>query len=88
MSENVKNTLNMAYFESCLITYLTLLITSPRFTEQKLRLKSCGLSRKVYLVETKASYLSLPEQSLNQAVVNTQVQHLFIVKLSIQLISS
>ncbi|XP_063684855.1 uncharacterized protein LOC134819026 isoform X2 [Bolinopsis microptera] len=55
-------------------------ITGGRFAEQKLRLKSCGLARRVYLVETKASYLSLPEQSLNQAVVNTQVIDGFTIK--------
>ena len=44
-----------------------------RFAEQKLRLKSCGVKHRVYLVESKSSYISLPETTLHQAVINTQV---------------
>ena len=51
--------------------------TFIRFAEQKLRLKQCGVKNKIYLVETKASYLSLPESSLNQAIVNTQVNEIY-----------
>lgn len=41
------------------------------------RLKRCGLRRPCYLVEecgTAASHLSLPETTLQQAIVNTQVR--------------
>lgn len=41
------------------------------------RLKRCGLRRPIYLVEgggASASHLSLPEATLQQAIVNTQVQ--------------
>uniref|UniRef100_A0A3B3ZFS7 Crossover junction endonuclease MUS81 n=1 Tax=Periophthalmus magnuspinnatus TaxID=409849 RepID=A0A3B3ZFS7_9GOBI len=51
-------------------------IIDGRFREQKFRLKRCGLRRPVYLVEecgAAASHLSLPESTLQQAIVNTQV---------------
>lgn len=41
------------------------------------RLKRCGLCRPIYLVEgggASASHLSLPEATLQQAIVNTQVR--------------
>lgn len=41
------------------------------------RLKRCGLSKPIYLVElhgSAASHLSLPETTLQQAIVNTQVR--------------
>ncbi|KAM9424974.1 crossover junction endonuclease MUS81 isoform 2-T2 [Pholidichthys leucotaenia] len=50
-------------------------IIDGRFREQKFRLKRCGLRRLIYLVEecgTAASHLSLPESTLQQAIVNTQ----------------
>ncbi|XP_041635552.1 crossover junction endonuclease MUS81 [Cheilinus undulatus] len=58
-------------------------IIDGRFREQKFRLKRCGLRRPVYLVEEcgkAASHLSLPETTLQQAIVNTQVVDGFFVK--------
>lgn len=58
-------------------------IIDGRFREQKFRLKRCGLHRPVYLVEecgTAASHLSLPETTLQQAIINTQVVDGFFVK--------
>nr|XP_061810854.1 crossover junction endonuclease MUS81-like [Nerophis lumbriciformis] len=56
-------------------------IIDGRFREQKFRLKRCGLRRPIYLVEGKsASRLSIPEATLQQAVVNTQVVDGFFVK--------
>ncbi|CAL9694084.1 unnamed protein product [Knipowitschia caucasica] len=58
-------------------------IIDGRFREQKFRLKRCGLRRPVYLVEecgTAASHLSLPETTLQQAILNTQVVDGFFVK--------
>ncbi|XP_060887407.1 crossover junction endonuclease MUS81 [Labrus mixtus] len=58
-------------------------IIDGRFREQKFRLKRCGLRRPVYLVEEcgkAASHLSLPESTLQQAIVNTQVVDGFFVK--------
>ncbi|XP_027711803.1 crossover junction endonuclease MUS81 [Vombatus ursinus] len=57
-------------------------IVDGRFREQKFRLKRCGLSHRVYLVEDHASAhnLSLPESTLLQAVTNTQVIDGFFVK--------
>ncbi|KAM7366527.1 hypothetical protein PAMP_015963 [Pampus punctatissimus] len=58
-------------------------IIDGRFREQKFRLKRCGLRRPVYLVEecgAAASHLSLPETTLQQAIVNTQVVDGFFVK--------
>ncbi|XP_051823010.1 crossover junction endonuclease MUS81 [Antechinus flavipes] len=57
-------------------------IIDGRFREQKFRLKRCGLSRRVYLVEDHGSAhnLSLPESTLLQAVTNTQVIDGFFVK--------
>lgn len=58
-------------------------IIDGRFREQKFRLKRCGLRRPCYLVEecgTAASHLSLPETTLQQAIVNTQVVDGFFVK--------
>lgn len=40
------------------------------------RLKRCGLRRPIYLVEecgSSAAHLSIPEATLQQAIVNTQV---------------
>uniref|UniRef100_A0A667YQU8 Crossover junction endonuclease MUS81 n=1 Tax=Myripristis murdjan TaxID=586833 RepID=A0A667YQU8_9TELE len=58
-------------------------IIDGRFREQKFRLKRCGLRRPIYLVEecgTAASHLSLPETTLQQAIINTQVVDGFFVK--------
>ncbi|XP_043826615.1 crossover junction endonuclease MUS81 isoform X2 [Dromiciops gliroides] len=57
-------------------------IIDGRFREQKFRLKRCGLSHRVYLVEDHGSShsLSLPESTLLQAVTNTQVIDGFFVK--------
>ncbi|XP_037534574.1 crossover junction endonuclease MUS81 [Nematolebias whitei] len=58
-------------------------IMDGRFREQKFRLKRCGLHRPIYLVEgggASASHLSLPEATLQQAIVNTQVVDGFFVK--------
>ncbi|KAF7655447.1 hypothetical protein LDENG_00055940 [Lucifuga dentata] len=58
-------------------------IIDGRFREQKFRLKRCGLRRPIYLVEecgAAASHLSLPEATLQQAIVNTQVVDGFFVK--------
>ncbi|GAB6026845.1 Crossover junction endonuclease mus81 [Chamberlinius hualienensis] len=50
-------------------------IMDGRFKEQKARLKSCGLTRPIYLVEEygKKDNFSIPLSSLQQAVVNTQI---------------
>ncbi|XP_054609612.1 crossover junction endonuclease MUS81 [Dunckerocampus dactyliophorus] len=58
-------------------------IIDGRFREQKFRLKRCGLRRPIYLVEEQgkaASHLSLPEKTLQQAIINTQVVDGFFVK--------
>ncbi|CAL8241325.1 unnamed protein product [Merluccius merluccius] len=58
-------------------------IIDGRFREQKFRLKRCGLARPIYLVEecgTAASHMSLPEATLQQAIINTQVVDGFFVK--------
>ncbi|XP_061619967.1 crossover junction endonuclease MUS81 isoform X4 [Phyllopteryx taeniolatus] len=58
-------------------------IIDGRFREQKFRLKRCGLRRPIYLVEgggKEAAHLSIPEMTLRQAVVNTQVADDFFVK--------
>ncbi|KAI4830457.1 hypothetical protein KUCAC02_002087, partial [Chaenocephalus aceratus] len=50
-------------------------IIDGHFREQKFRLKRCGLRNPCYLVEEcgkAASHLSLPETTLQQAIVNTQ----------------
>lgn len=58
--------------QPCLAEFNTNWTFFPQF-----RLKRCGLRRPVYLVEecgTAASHLSLPETTLQQAIVNTQVR--------------
>ncbi|KAJ7307117.1 hypothetical protein JRQ81_009098 [Phrynocephalus forsythii] len=57
-------------------------IIDGRFREQKFRLRQCGISHPIYLVEDSGSgqHLSLPEKTLQQAVVNTQVVDGFSVK--------
>ncbi|KAJ8045267.1 Crossover junction endonuclease MUS81 [Holothuria leucospilota] len=53
-----------------------------RFREQKFRLKNCGLRKPIYLVEEHGSseHLSIPQATLFQATVNTQVSDGFYVK--------
>ncbi|XP_070622439.1 crossover junction endonuclease MUS81 isoform X2 [Erythrolamprus reginae] len=58
-------------------------IIDGRFREQKFRLRQCGLSHPIYLVEDSANsaqHLSLPEKTLQQAITNTQVVDGFFVK--------
>ncbi|XP_063172772.1 crossover junction endonuclease MUS81 [Candoia aspera] len=57
-------------------------IIDGRFREQKFRLRQCGISHPIYLVEDSGSaqHLSLPEKTLRQAMVNTQVIDGFFVK--------
>uniref|UniRef100_A0A8B9RM85 Crossover junction endonuclease MUS81 n=1 Tax=Astyanax mexicanus TaxID=7994 RepID=A0A8B9RM85_ASTMX len=58
-------------------------IMDGRFREQKFRLKRCGLHKPIYLVEecgSAGAHLSLPESTLKQAIVNTQVVDGFFVK--------
>ncbi|XP_034954625.1 crossover junction endonuclease MUS81 isoform X2 [Zootoca vivipara] len=57
-------------------------IIDGRFREQKFRLRQCGISHPIYLVEDSGStqHLSLPEKTLQQAMTNTQVVDDFFVK--------
>ncbi|XP_060108228.1 crossover junction endonuclease MUS81 isoform X2 [Heteronotia binoei] len=57
-------------------------IIDGRFREQKFRLRQCGLSHPIYLVEDSGSvqHLSLPEKTLQQAITNTQVVDGFFIK--------
>lgn len=57
-------------------------IVDGRFREQKFRMKRCGLRNRIYLVEdcSFVKHLSLPETTLQQAIVNTQVVDGFFVK--------
>ncbi|XP_075693469.1 structure-specific endonuclease subunit MUS81 isoform X4 [Rhinoderma darwinii] len=57
-------------------------IIDGRFREQKFRLKRCGLRHPIYLVEDygSAHHLSIPESTLQQAIVNTQVVDGFFIK--------
>ncbi|XP_018113175.1 crossover junction endonuclease MUS81 isoform X2 [Xenopus laevis] len=57
-------------------------IIDGRFREQKFRLKRCGLRHPIYLVEDhgSAQHLSIPETTLQQAIVNTQVVDGFFIK--------
>ncbi|XP_015279405.1 PREDICTED: crossover junction endonuclease MUS81 [Gekko japonicus] len=57
-------------------------IMDGRFREQKFRLRQCGISHPIYLVEDSGSvqHLSLPEKTLQQAITNTQVVDGFFVK--------
>ncbi|XP_048370797.1 crossover junction endonuclease MUS81 isoform X2 [Sphaerodactylus townsendi] len=57
-------------------------IIDGRFHEQKFRLRQCGISHIIYLVEDSGSvqHLSLPEKTLQQAITNTQVVDGFFVK--------
>lgn len=56
-------------------------IMDGRYEEQKCRLKKCGLSHIIYLVEEfGASNSVIPVSSCEQAVVNTQIVDGFQVK--------
>jgi len=57
-------------------------IIDGRFREQKFRLHHCGLKHPIYLVEDFGSiqHMSLPESTLQQAIVNTQIVDGFFVK--------
>ncbi|XP_069501111.1 crossover junction endonuclease MUS81 isoform X2 [Ambystoma mexicanum] len=57
-------------------------IIDGRFREQKFRMKRCGLRNPIYLVEDygSAQHLSIPEGTLQQAIVNTQVVDGFFIK--------
>lgn len=57
-------------------------IIDGRFREQKFRLKKCDLLHPIYLVEDhgSAQHLSIPEATLQQATVNTQVVDGFFIK--------
>ncbi|XP_072277416.1 crossover junction endonuclease MUS81 isoform X3 [Pyxicephalus adspersus] len=57
-------------------------IIDGRFREQKFRLKKCDLLHSIYLVEDYGSsqHLSIPEATLQQAIVNTQVVDGFFIK--------
>ncbi|XP_078000727.1 structure-specific endonuclease subunit MUS81-like isoform X2 [Glandiceps talaboti] len=57
-------------------------IMDGRFKEQKFRLKNCGLRKPIYLVEDFgcSQHLSIPEATLHQAIVNTQVIDGFHIK--------
>ncbi|XP_067031660.1 crossover junction endonuclease MUS81-like isoform X1 [Acropora muricata] len=57
-------------------------IIDGRFREQKFRLHHCGLKHPIYLVEDFGSiqHMSLPESTLQQAIINTQVVDGFFVK--------
>ncbi|KAM9301801.1 crossover junction endonuclease MUS81 [Gastrophryne carolinensis] len=57
-------------------------IIDGRFREQKFRLKKCDLRHPIYLVEDhgSAQHLSIPEATLQQAIVNTQVVDGFFIK--------
>lgn len=57
---------------------------TKHFPNHQFRLKRCGLRRPIYLVEecgSAASHLSLPESTLQQAIVNTQVGSLEIISM-------
>ena len=56
-------------------------IMDGRYKEQKFRLKKCGITRLIYLIEDYGSmkHMSLPEKSIVQADINTQLIDEFIV---------
>jgi crossover junction endonuclease MUS81 len=56
-------------------------ILDGRYKEQKFRLRKCGITKQIYLIEEHGSikHMSLPEKSLVQADVNTQlIDHLLV----------
>ncbi|KAF8774113.1 Crossover junction endonuclease MUS81 like protein [Argiope bruennichi] len=57
-------------------------IKDGRFREQKFRMKNSCLKNPIYLVEncSGAKYLGLPESTLEQAMINTQICDGFLVK--------
>uniref|UniRef100_H2YH55 Crossover junction endonuclease MUS81 n=1 Tax=Ciona savignyi TaxID=51511 RepID=H2YH55_CIOSA len=59
-------------------------IRDGRFHEQKIRLKQCGSKKVIYLIEqmNRIQHQSLPEKTLRQALLNTQVIDSIFVKYS------
>eukprot|EP00118_Oscarella_pearsei_P015894 m.147492 g.147492 ORF g.147492 m.147492 type:complete len:636 (+) comp38467_c0_seq25:16-1923(+) len=58
-------------------------IIDGRFHEQKARLHECGCSEVIYLIERchfRKALLGLPEASVNQAIINTQVRDKFMIR--------
>jgi len=57
-------------------------IKDGRFTEQKYRLKKCGLPNKIYIIENYDSKmkLSIDINAIHQATINTLVQNDFQIK--------
>lgn len=57
-------------------------IKDGRYHEQKFRLSDCGLSNKIYLIESRGnnSHIGLPISNLLQATTNVQVHNEFTVK--------
>jgi len=57
-------------------------IPDGRFHEQKIRLKQCGITNVIYLVEDlkQIEHQSLPAKTLRQAVYNTQIVNKFHIK--------
>ncbi|XP_064621952.1 crossover junction endonuclease MUS81-like [Lineus longissimus] len=57
-------------------------IKDGRFKEQKFRLRQCGLKKPIYLVEKYGSgqNFGLPQDTLDQAIANTQIIDGFFVK--------
>ncbi|XP_065829563.1 crossover junction endonuclease MUS81-like isoform X2 [Oscarella lobularis] len=57
-------------------------IIDGRFKGQKARLHECGCSQVIYLIEQRhfRKPLSLPEASVKQAIVNTQVRDKFMIR--------
>lgn len=57
-------------------------ITDGRFHEQKFRLKQSGLQNVIYLIEKYTAVIGLPINTLQQAVINTQIIDEFFVKIT------
>lgn len=57
-------------------------IKDGRYHEQKFRLSDCGLTNKIYLIESQGNnaYMGLPITNLLQATTNVQVHNNFTVK--------
>ncbi|KAL4716136.1 hypothetical protein ACJJTC_013913 [Scirpophaga incertulas] len=64
-------------------------IKDGRFHEQKFRLRKCGLSNVIYLVEKyNSKHLGLPQNTLLQALANTKVQDGFKIHITNSLTES
>ncbi|KOC60220.1 Crossover junction endonuclease MUS81 [Habropoda laboriosa] len=80
---NTKNELILPYIiERKRIDDLSSSITDGRFHEQKFRLKQCGITNLMYIIEEyeKGQKLAIPYSSLMQASINTLIQDGFSVK--------